>query len=540
MGMRRERTTVEKSGDPWEAYSASAIGADHIRAKMPNQDNVLTSRLERPGRPNLPVFAVADGHGHIRHFRSDRGSRFAVTAACSVAEKWAAELTATGGPSTAAASQLVSDIVARWRELVAEDLAENPITDFEAVAIVPNDPPEIPYGSTLLIGVLMPQVALLGQVGDGEILLILPDGRELSPGPTDSRLNGTQTTSLCQPDAVSSFRVALVNLVKTPVFGVFASTDGYGNAQAEATWPRSLAADLVRLGSTRGTGWIGGELPTWAATCASSDGSGDDTTVALVLNTSVALSPPASPAEAERPSLFSGPGRTLAYETAPSGELPDWADEAGPAKQRGPKTEAAAVQGPPPAPRPVGSSPPTVPARPGPARPGPGRPPWDSGPPAPAPASPPAVAQAPPQAPPQAWSRPARPVPRVFLLRPQVMLPIIAVLVLAVGGVLFLSMHGSTARRTVPQNGTSTFPSRSPSSGARPTPRNTLTPSSPVSPPGQSQLPEVPARMAKHQGFTLPVPLPSVTAGAAGLPQGISPRVPPLSAFPCHHLRRRA
>src|SRR5580692_6278943 len=153
-----EATTANKYDDPWEVFFTSAIGADHVRARMPNQDDVLTNRLQRHGRSSLPVFAVADGHGHIRHFRSDRGSRFAVTAACSVARQWAAGLAEKENPTAAAASQLVSDIVARWRQLVAEDLANNPITDFERVAVVPGDPPEIPYGSTLLIGVLTPQV----------------------------------------------------------------------------------------------------------------------------------------------------------------------------------------------------------------------------------------------------------------------------------------------------------------------------------------------------------------------------------------------
>ncbi|HUC58548.1 MAG TPA: protein phosphatase 2C domain-containing protein [Streptosporangiaceae bacterium] len=500
-----QTTKVDKYDDPWEIFSASAIGADHVRARMPNQDGVLTNRAERPGRPSLPVFAVADGHGHIRHFRSDRGSRFAVTAACSVARKWAADLPASEAPSAEAASSLVSAIVARWRELVAEDLASSPITEFESVAVVPDDPPEIPYGSTLLVGVLTPQVAVLGQVGDGEIILILPDGRALSPVPTDPRLDGTATTSLCQPDAVSSFRVALVNLAKTPVYGVFAATDGYGNAQAEANWAQSFAADLVRLGSTRGTEWIGGELPGWAATCASSDGSGDDTTVALALNQSVTLSPPQ---EKERPSPFSGPGRTLALETAPGDAIPAWTQDAGTTREHPKQAGSPAVpaagagQG--------SSSRPTVPAR---ARP---RSPWDEGPPAPA------------------WSAPKpRSSPGAFLLRPQIMLPVIAVLVLAVAGVVVLSMRHSGGTPTIRQTVGSTIPaspkpSHTPGSvspTARPTPRNSLTPSSPAdgsAPKNSSQGPlgnvPAPLRSLFPSGFSARArQLAAVTSPPAGI-----------------------
>ena len=276
----------------WEAYLASAIGADHVRAGTPNQDAIAATKFEFPDAPGLLAFAVADGHGHARHFRSDRGSKLGVKAGVSAARAWARQLPAGAPVSQAAASQLVTDVVSTWRELVAADLAEDPLTEAQLATLPPGDPAEIPYGATLLLGVLMPDVAVLAQIGDGEMLLVLPDGRYLTPIPTDSRLDGTQTTSLCQPDAVSAFRVALVNLVKTKIFAVFAATDGYGNAQAEVDWQEGVAADLVRMGHEYGLEWIGSQLSGWAALCASSDGSGDDSTVALALNSTAALAPP--------------------------------------------------------------------------------------------------------------------------------------------------------------------------------------------------------------------------------------------------------
>jgi len=277
----------------WETYLASAIGADHVRAGTPNQDAIAATKFEFPDEPGLLAFAVADGHGHARHFRSDRGSKLGVKAGVSTARSWAKQLPAGEPVTQAAASRLVTDVVATWRELVAADLARDPLSEAQLATLPPNDPAEIPYGATLLLGVLRPDVAVLAQIGDGEMLLVLPDGRHLAPIPTDSRLDGTATTSLCQPDAVSSFRVALVSLVKTPVFAIFAATDGYGNAQAEVDWREGVAADLVRMGSDYGLEWIGGQLSGWAALCASSSGSGDDSTVALALNSTVVLTPPA-------------------------------------------------------------------------------------------------------------------------------------------------------------------------------------------------------------------------------------------------------
>lgn len=296
----------------WETYLASAVGADHVRAGMPNQDAIAATKFEFPDAPGLLVFAVADGHGHARHFRSDRGSKLGVKAGVSAARSWAQKLPAGAPISQAAVSELVTDVVTTWRELVAADLTQDPLSEAQRATVLPDDPAEIPYGATLLLGALRPDVAVLAQIGDGEILLVLPDGRHLAPVPADSRLDGTSTTSLCQPDATSAFRAAVVNLARTEVFAVLAATDGYGNAQADADWQQAVAADLVRMGSERGLEWIGGQLSGWVTLCASSRGSGDDSTVALALNGAAVLAPPATPERPPRADRVHD-GQTLPY-----------------------------------------------------------------------------------------------------------------------------------------------------------------------------------------------------------------------------------
>jgi len=308
----------------WETYASSAIGADHRRDHSPNQDAVALKRFGPPGPDSLAVLAVADGHGDARHFRSDRGSKLAVTAAVAAAGSWAASISAGAVPSRAAAGQLVSDLVARWRDAVHADLAEYPVGSGQAGAIREGDPPEIPYGTTLLLIAARADVAVLAQIGDGDIFLVGHDGRLITPVPGDRRLDGTQTTSLCQPDAVSAFRMALVSLARTPVYAIFAATDGYGNAQAEPDWKARWAADLVGLGRAYGAGWIGEQLKDWVAVCASSDGSGDDTTAALALNPTATaarsapakwpppaklLPPAAGPTPDTRPTLVARPDR---------------------------------------------------------------------------------------------------------------------------------------------------------------------------------------------------------------------------------------
>ncbi len=90
----------------------------------------------------------------------------------------------------------------------------DPITRGARATLLPGDPPEIPYGSTLLSAVLRADTAVLAQIGDGEMVLVLPDGRHLSRCRLTAGWTERKTTSLCQPDAVSAFRVALVNLAQ--------------------------------------------------------------------------------------------------------------------------------------------------------------------------------------------------------------------------------------------------------------------------------------------------------------------------------------
>src|SRR5439155_111328 len=80
----------------------------------------------RPDRTDAVALAVADGHGHARHFRSDRGARYAAAAGCQVGARIAPQL-ADDADAAAVASivedALVPQVVACWRRAVAADVA---------------------------------------------------------------------------------------------------------------------------------------------------------------------------------------------------------------------------------------------------------------------------------------------------------------------------------------------------------------------------------------------------------------------------------
>ena len=146
------------------------------------------TRTRWPARtgPGGVVAAIADGHGHVRHFRSADGAALAVGVACRVASQAAAGLAAgdTGDQEAERAGQeLARAVVADWRSAVAGQLEARPFTVEEQFVLDRSaDTPVIPYGSTLLVALITARWLVCAQIGDGDMLAVRPDGEFLLPG----------------------------------------------------------------------------------------------------------------------------------------------------------------------------------------------------------------------------------------------------------------------------------------------------------------------------------------------------------------------
>ena len=68
----------------------------------------------------------------------------------------------------------------------------------------------------------------------------------------DPRLDGSRTTSLCQPDAYAAMRFGVLPIAETASGAVMLATDGYGNAQARSDWQVAFGTDLAALAAVHG------------------------------------------------------------------------------------------------------------------------------------------------------------------------------------------------------------------------------------------------------------------------------------------------
>lgn len=264
---------------PWNLVTGTARGRSHQVRDMPNEDAIAAAFIPSAG---AAIIAVADGHGHERHFRSETGAALAVQVARQVATDQAAAF-AAGNP-TAVATALPEVIVRRWRAAVDRDIEARPYTRPQLQVLEEaGDGPQIPYGSTLLVAIAARDWLACAQIGDGDLVAVHPDGGWDAPVAADPSLDGLRTTSLCQPEALSAFRVGVRDLRARPLAALLLATDGYGNAQAADPWQPQFAQDMAELVTSRDAAWFAAHVQSWAELCASGEGSGDDTTIGLLL-----------------------------------------------------------------------------------------------------------------------------------------------------------------------------------------------------------------------------------------------------------------
>ena len=283
----------DRNPSEWRIIGETVPGASHLRAGIPNQDNIL---FVRESSRSLPIIlSISDGHGSPKCFRSDRGSRFAVKKAAYLVSEFLDE---RRGKFDAAEIEdkkdhLTKEFVKRWREAVEADLKKEPFTEKEFETLekksdtrsrkLVEDNPLLAYGATSLTVAIEEDFVLYMQLGDGDILNISADGEVVKPLAEDPRLLANETTSLCLPKAHKDVRFLAQKFPpgEHPPM-ILLSTDGYLNSfSSEAGFFQAGTDILKMLAVENGFDAVNDNLKLWLEE-ATQIGSGDDCTVAII------------------------------------------------------------------------------------------------------------------------------------------------------------------------------------------------------------------------------------------------------------------
>jgi serine/threonine protein phosphatase PrpC len=137
------------------------------------------------------------------------------------------------------------------------------------------------YGTTLIATMVLQDTILVGQVGDGDVVLVRPDGTLDTPIPPDITLMGSETRSLSSRDAHLLWRTATLDRGSGGV--LIAATDGvsdsFDGSEGEEfrKFITSLAARIRDFGIESVADSLGGWLDRYSEL-----GSGDDMTMVFV------------------------------------------------------------------------------------------------------------------------------------------------------------------------------------------------------------------------------------------------------------------
>lgn len=262
--MTSGRANPRAEPHPPHCLTERVIGASHLRTLKPCQDEAGFLVVG-----DIAIVAIADGHGSSR--LADVGARLAVQVALTSLVRFAEELghrsASIGEVQQFASHPLRVQIVREWTERVRSSAGAP-------------DAALIDYGSTLLFAVSTRDFLLVGQLGDGDVLLVGPDRQVSVVIPPDPRAFADETPSLCLPEAWHSLRVRVLPAPQQESL-LLLSTDGYSNSYPTDEVFRQIGPDYLDLVREEGIHGLAPHLQGFLEQV-TSQGSGDDIAVGLL------------------------------------------------------------------------------------------------------------------------------------------------------------------------------------------------------------------------------------------------------------------
>lgn len=268
-----------------KAFHLSAQGASHIKKNKDCQDASASYYDEY-----CAIAIVCDGHGGDDYFRSAIGSKAGVE----VAEKNIKDFIMNVDKETFFSKpevhikHLEASIINAWNEAIIEYHQEHPFTEEELKGVSERARKryeekrkiESAYGTTM-IAVAMNHDYWFGiHIGDGKCVAVNPAGEFKQPIPWDPKCFLNVTTSICDSDAINSFRHFYSE--KLPV-AVFVGSDGIDDCFQNNEQLQNLYKTVIYSFATtpfdEACDGLADYLPRLSA-----KGSGDDVSVAALLD----------------------------------------------------------------------------------------------------------------------------------------------------------------------------------------------------------------------------------------------------------------
>ena len=297
-------------------FSKSIKGSSHYDNGKPMQDWSEHLYLEDC---KADILLVSDGHGSEKHFRSDRGAKFAVEAA----KEGLVEFLKNFNPVLPVETfrrrgvlgikdsthedytphdeyerdfrQLFENIKFRWCEKVVKDWTENAPLDKELnypdmqgntmdLSYYEKGREVVAYGCTLIAAVKTPHYWIAFQLGDGKCISFHADGTWYEPIPWDSRCFLNITTSLCH-EGSESFRYCYGN-IECPC--LFIGSDGMDDSYMPLDKLAEFYGVVIRVVAEKGIEYTKEQLEKMMAVI-SEKGSHDDISITFWLEDNVLL-----------------------------------------------------------------------------------------------------------------------------------------------------------------------------------------------------------------------------------------------------------
>lgn len=268
-----------------KSFNLSVQGASHIKKNKECQDASKSYCDEK-----MAIAIVCDGHGGDDYMRSAVGS----TCACNAAERNIKSFLESVNKEQFFSNtekrlkDLEASIINVWNQLIYAHYDQNPFTEAELSGIsekakkkyTQDGRIESAYGTTL-IAVAMTKDYWFGiHIGDGKCVAINPEGKFVQPIPWDKKCFLNATTSICDSDALTSFRHFYNE--KLPV-AVFVGSDGIDDCFSNNEQLHNLYKTILySFGTEEFDDAISGlkdYLPRLSA-----KGSGDDVSIAAMLD----------------------------------------------------------------------------------------------------------------------------------------------------------------------------------------------------------------------------------------------------------------